>query len=373
MKDGDLAYFSIQYFLDQGYTMDEIKKMMEELLKNSEVYRKDEMRMLSDDELDDDIKFHNKLYESSALLGGGYKDIRSSLEKKNPKTAVDYFRLSEIYSFEGDYQKAKKFEALACKQDKQYCQKNQIEITGKVVDENGQALEGVKVIQLATGKSTLTNQQGEYKLNVDLVKLRKERISFEKQGYSSTFVGVTNVNNNQKKINIAVVQMNKAPFYFHLNNKKMTIDKDGKIENGKFVLGSFRSKYYIPKNAFVDKNEKPYYGDIYAYVFEFDKDNAPSSLLSLDSFSQDRDFLGTEMITYGMPYIIFRTKDGERIDVKKDNPMVLVTKVDYLKQVFESLKVSEHEKVGMLINSKAKKRFYTREIINKTYLPLIAF
>jgi hypothetical protein len=94
-------------------------------------------------------------------------------------------------------------------------------------------------------------------------------------------------------------------------------------------------------------------------------------LLSLDSFSQDKNFLGTEMITYGMPYIVFRTKDGERIDVKKSNPMILITKSDYLSGMMK--KMSEKEKETLIQNSKQYREYYTAMNVDLGFVSLVPF
>lgn len=368
-----LLFFDVNQLIKNGYTKEEIANLIKEILKDGKIWKKDSINVLSEDDLNDDLKFHNKIYQSSAMLDNSYSKIKDELKDKEKKTAIDYYRLSEIYSFQGDYKESKRNLDEACELDKDFCKTNLVKVSGKVIDGSNKAVRGVVVTLLSTGKATLTNAKGEYAFDLNLVKLKKERLSFEKEGYSTTFISVTNNSEYQKEIRNTTVDIVKSSNKFTLNNINNTIDNNGEFKDNKFILKTNTSTYYIPRASFVDKNGNVYKGEIEAYLFDFDRYNAPQSLLSLDSFSSDKNFLGTSMITFGMPYIIFRTPDGERIDIKKSNPMILETKSEILKSMFNSPKLSEDVRKEIIKNSQKGEYYYTVNRIIDEYAYLIPF
>ena len=368
-----LVYFNVQKMLDLGYSMDEIKAMINKI-KNNKIIKKENIKILTDDELDDDNKFYNKIYDSGFLGENNYQKIKAELEKKNPKKAIDYFRLSEIYSLQGEYKKSQNYLNLACKKDKKYCKKTKVVITGKVVDDKNQPLPQVEVKLLSTGEKTFTKADGSYKLVADLVKLKKERLGFSKDNYSPTFKSITNISEYQKNIKIDPIQMNKSGIIYTMNTKTGEIKGHlGEFKNNQFTLQTNISKYYIPKDAFVDKNNKKYSGIVKAYLFEFDRENVPQSLLQLDSFSKDKNFLGTSMITFGMPYIIFTKENGERLYVASSNPMILETKVPVVAEMYKGERLTDDVKKEIIEQSKKGQFYYTLKNINKNYLPLVPY
>ncbi len=368
-----LVYFDINALLKFGYSMDEIKAMIKKI-KKEKMYKKDNIEILSEDELDDDIKFSNVIYDSSPLLKNNYTKIKKSLEGKKPKKSIDYYRLSEIYSFEGDYKKSSKYLDIACKKDKKYCKKNKVVVSGVVVGLDGNSLKDVKVTLLSSNKSTFVDKNGKYHLNLSLVKLKKERLSFEKEGYSTAFISFSNNSDLQKKITGLNVEMAKEDKGFLLNLKTGEIKNgQGEYKNNKFILKTNRSIYYIPKNSFVDENNRKYDGIVKASLFEFNEKNVPQNLLHLDSFSNDKNFLGTSMKTYGMPYIIFTKEKGERLYIRSSNPMILETRIDYLKVLFASERLSKDKKEEIISKSNKNKFYYNIDKIDKEYTQLIPY
>ena len=339
--------------------------LIERLLSNVIIVKKQSMNLLERNELPNNLQFHNKLYES--VLDGNYLDIKQLLLDKKNKTAQDYIKLSEIFGLEGNYKKKEIYLSKACKLDKniESCKNISIEISGKILDNNKRPVSGAKIefISNSTRNNIISNNDGTYTLKVNIHTLDKNRISFSKEGYATTFYDFTSFSKKKKKYFIPIVTLYKGLHSFTLNNIEKKDD---------FVLEVGNSKYTIPNDAFYLDGKK-YRGEIIAHIYEFNKGDVPPSFLNLDAFSSDSGFTGTNMITSGMPYIVFRTKDGKAIHVRKDNPMVLEFRVPSITKLLEEGKITENFFNRSFEFSQKGKYILTVGYIIKNNLPLAPF
>jgi len=109
--------------------------------------------------------------------------------------------------------------------------------------------------------------------------------------------------------------------------KKTISGKNTSKDAKNFIISTPRSKYMLPQNALVRANGSAYKGKVTAYFFEFDKSSQNQDLLSNDVFDSVVGYAGNLMKTFGMPYVLFVTEEGEVIHVMKNNPITLEYKI----------------------------------------------
>jgi hypothetical protein len=234
--------------IKSGYGKEEIQSIIKEL-DHARIQKKEKIEILQDKDLPREVQFYNQLQVSSGLLDGTYLGIREGLVNKKDKNGDDFYKMALIYSHQGEYEKSNQYLKQACEKKKEYCQNIPVFVIGYVTDDSGQPIEGVKVTVLAANKSGLTDKAGKYSLKVGLQKMRKDRVSYEKVGYSKTFSGITLRSENEKKIYQKNIILKKSTNNYLVNLSEKSIDNGGRYIDGKFIFKTLKSKYIVPENA----------------------------------------------------------------------------------------------------------------------------
>lgn len=301
-------------------------------LQDLEKYKRDDsIRTQSLEELPRSEQIFNLLHLFDT---DNYQTTKTNLEgKKMTATAEaeELKALAYLYALEGDYAKSESIQAESCAKFHTQCQADvALTLQGTVTDQNGKPLEAVLIeILNHPNQNTQTDAKGNYELQTSAFNLDKIRIKASKIGYSDGVIplNILGTNNQQTHSNLNFI-LNTPAKIVTINNATKTFTGEGvQIENESFVIQTEWNQYTIPFNSLVHKDKTPYLGEVTVYLFEFNKASKIDNLLQNDVFAEIVGYAGNLMKTFGMPYILFVTPEGEKIHVLKSNPMILESQI----------------------------------------------
>lgn len=347
----EVRFFDPNALARSGLSLEEIKILFLESLE-FEIVKKDDIKVFVEPkDLPEELSFNNLVYSATI---SGYDKIKSDLENKKNKTALDYKRLSEIYGIEGLWEKKEYFENVACKMNQNFCLKGEIEIFGVATNQLGEVIPNTKIKILSKkNKEIYSDENGIFNFEVKIFELENLKFQFEKEGYTSSLYTLRIFSKKKKKYNLGnIILSNKSAQIskIDLKNKKV-LSGGAKIEGENILVDTGISKYTIPLNSFWDDEEK--FEDVVKIVtFEFNSQNSvPNSFLNIDTFGDgvSDGLIGNYMITFGMPYMEIFDEEGKRIFIKEDNPATLATKIENYDNMIKG--VGEDKIVMMLKKS----------------------
>ena len=324
-----VAYFDPTNWSDQsGLTQADID-FLAATVASSTVVAKSQMQNVSESDLPPDLQFNNELYAGSPP--GQFADTQTTLEvayKNGTATADQLWELSYMYELQGDYADRDAVNAADCKLYEQRCSGTiPIMLTGSVVDESGNPIEGatVSVLDESGVAPVTTDGKGDYSITLSALPLEKIRVSAVKQNFTDGVASTIVLSAGKSVYDLGQIELTSPITIVTIDTAKHTVSDPNDIANsdGSFVLHATSSTYDIPSGAIVHSDDSAYSGPVDVYIYEFTKDTVPQSLVTLDTFNSVVGFVGSLMESLGMPYIQFFTPGGEQLDVMKSDPMLL--------------------------------------------------
>ena len=348
----------------------QLKQILNRVKKAEKLKKKQKVRVLSDDELDDAYKFHNYIYSNP--LETNYLGIKEALENKyqtNTFTKEDLFKLAYIYDLEGDYSKRNELYAVMCRKYNERCRNElrTITVSGVVQDIEGNPLAGVKVYPVSYKNQVgYTDKDGKYSLQIKADKLEKLRILAEKQGYSDGVASLIVLTDTRKKYDMDKIIMSKADTHESVIDTRTNkvINGDAQFNDPYFIVSVNGSVFYIPKNSIKDKTGKPYRGKVKVYAVYYDRTNVPGSLMRADMFDGALGYSGNVMYTFGMPYVKLFAENGQELFLFKDNPAIVRYKMQNLQELFNRKIITPKDLQAMITLSQNSKGYP----INRKYI-----
>lgn len=284
---------------------------------------------LPDSEKSEFLKFYDRIQPME--VGTNYLQEKARISKALKSTSPskeDYEEWIYILTLEGNYRKAEKIEAEYCSKFDCKDRKIAITISGKVYTGSGNSIPGATVRVVGGKDAVRTSSDGGYSITISTFPERKLRVEAFKPGFSNA-VYVTDILSSVKKQSQSKDFVINAPVQYAIidtMNKSIQGERTGITGSG-FTVKTAWSQYLIPTDSLVHKDGKPFKGKVTAYFFEFDKNSHNEDLLQNDIFDDVVGYAGNLMKTFGMPYVLFVTDEGERIHVLKANPMLLQNKI----------------------------------------------
>ena len=336
----------------------------EEILRNAlkdfaSAKKQDNIEMIPEEELPEVLQTHNKLHLYDADGENTFHKTKAELEAKRMSgqaTKEDLTGLSYIYNLQGWYEKTTEIDQENCQKNEERCAPMVgINVAGIVLDQDENPVSGVTVTVLNTGgkDKTTTGSDGTYVFEVRTKALEKIRLRAFKPGYSDGFGGFYVVSDGSDqarnidfKLNqaqgMAVIDTSKkiahAPasnLWKNLQANLTEIDLDtenktstsAEYKDGKFYISTDLSTYEIPGNAVINRDGTPYLGELVIYAYEFNKSSDIESLLQNDASGEQKEFIGSVLKTFGMPYIQFVGTEGEALYIDRSNPIMLTNQI----------------------------------------------
>ena len=296
---------------------------------SSTIVNKSQMAAVSESDLPPDLQFNNELYAGSQP--GQFAHTQTVLEtvyKNRTATADELWELSYIYELQGNYAGRNAVNAVDCELYKQRCSGTiPITLTGSVVDESGNPIQGASVSILDDSSVTpvMTDDKGDYRITFSALPLEKIRVSAVKQNFTDGIASTIVLGAGKSVYDLGPIELTSPIVIVTIDTAKHTVTDRNDVANpdGSFVLHATSSTYDIPAGAIVHSDGSPYSGPVNVYIYEFTKDTVPQSLVTLDTFNSVVGFVGSLMESLGMPYIQFFAPDGQQLDVMKSDPMLL--------------------------------------------------
>ena len=359
-------YFNPNALNGKRFTQEQINQMLG-VMRGSKIGSKNTIKPVAEDDLPDDLQFHNKVYSFGKK--GNIFDIRRTLERKLLKVGnlskEELFELAYVYELQGEYKKRDQINARSCKEFNVRCAESKISIDGVVTDIEGNTLSDVDIEALGkTGAArTKTNENGEYTLELFVNSLEKIRIKALKHNYSDGIASVLVVTDKKKEYIADDIVLGTPLTSITINqkNKSITGVRNNVTETG-YILDTGNSLYLIPFNAIKYADGRLYTGEVEVVVYEFTEDTVPESLTTVDTFDGTLGFSGDGMKTFGMPYIQFFSPEGEELHVFNDNPMVLRYTLVHMKELrenpYQDMKILSEEDMVFLVTASIAKKEY---------------
>lgn len=235
-----------------------------------------------------------------------------------------------LASLEGNFALKSTLEAELCKLYPATCSATLVEasISGVVTDSNGKPRPNVMVEALGTKHFVATDDQWKYTL---ILQTQSPNVLRLRASTDSTMIDIKKIeidDSLRKSFSTQKFERN-----FTLINPLLTyeidttdntiVGKNTQKNTDSFTITTPYTKYIIPFGSIVE-GTTPYKGKLKAMVFEFDRASW-AALLDADSFDSIEGFASSLFVTYGMPYIIFISENGARLDVLSTNPMYIAT------------------------------------------------
>ncbi|PCI24372.1 hypothetical protein COB57_05145 [Candidatus Peregrinibacteria bacterium] len=244
--------------------------------------------------------------------------------------AHEFTTAAYMAATEGDYKEVEKLAKKNCRQHKTMCEKEiKTRFSGKVVDVDEKPLEGATISFLPDNTSVVTDENGEFSIDVEMYDHIKGRLKIEKEGYMQGFAPhVFDEISHDKNIK-RVFTLEKAEGQFSIDTKKETIE-GGAVIGGEYVIKTSRSTYTIPKNAFYTEDGKEYKGKLTGYFFEFTRESNLDQVLANDTLNEHKEMIGDFMLSAGMPYVILRGETDELVYISSKVPAKLAYKIQHM-------------------------------------------
>lgn len=307
------------------------ESLFEKELKDFDQYeREDSIYNLSFQELPKSEQFFVLLHRFET---NQYQEIKKNLETKylsGNYDVEDLKALRFIKTLEGKYKEGQSISEKNCQKFKVQCEKDvNLILQGKVTDQNGQPIPSalIEILNDST-QNFQTDINGFYEIKMSVYNLTKIRIKASKLGYSEGVIPlIINGFYEQTHTDLNFV-LNTPAKVVTINNATKTFSGEGvTIENDAFVIQTEWNQYMIPFNSLVHKDKTFFYGEVDVFLFEFDKSSNIDTLLRNDVFAEIVGYAGNIMKTFGMPYVLFKTKTDGSIHVLKSNPIILKSQI----------------------------------------------
>lgn len=328
-----VGYFDLDQWSQQEGLSDEQIAALKARIASSTVVDRGSMHVVTSEQLPTNLQFHNQLYNPTSE--SQFTDTQEKLEKAykaGTATADQLWQLSYMYELQGNYSLRDQVNAASCKLYKSRCENPiTIKISGIVRDMQQRPIQGATVTVLShpEAKSVQTDAKGSYSMKIAVKSMEKVRISAVKRNYSEGVSSLLVLDAVRTSYAVDTITLGAPISIVTLDTVKhsVTDPKDEALADGSFVLHTDRSTYAIPKDAIMHKDGKLYSGAVDVYLYEFDRNNVPQSLVTLDTFDTVTGFAGNLMLSFGMPYIQFFSPSGEELHVLKSRPMLLTYKI----------------------------------------------
>tara|TARA_B100000315_G_scaffold260852_1_gene326319 strand:+ start:22350 stop:23825 length:1476 start_codon:yes stop_codon:yes gene_type:complete len=325
----EVVLVSVDGLAAQNLSMDELEQVVADI-DNGRIIRADNAKLLSEDELSENLQFHNEVYAS---LSGGVstKEMLEDLQmrvREQGSSSADLSSLAYLYELEGNYGAR---DALNAEGSCESCRKKiAITISGSVVDLKGEPVQGAVIDVLGVNEATVhTDSNGLYTITISTFVPGKVRVSALKRNFSDGVMSVNTVSKNKTfyKADPIIIADAVSIVTIDTQNKTVSGSRNEVREDGVFVVRTDQSTYEIPAGAIVHKSGIQYKGEVDVYLYEFSQGNIPEGLIQVDTFDDVRGFAGDLMKTFGMPFIQFFSSSGEELHVLRSNSMVLTYKI----------------------------------------------
>ncbi|MFQ5662021.1 MAG: hypothetical protein ACE5F2_02095 [Candidatus Paceibacteria bacterium] len=326
----EVVFVSVDGLAAQNLSQGDLEQVVADL-DNGRIIDADGAARLSEDELSENLQFHNGVYAS---LSGGVstKEMQSELlmrVEEQESSSSDLSQLAYLYELEGDYAAR---DALNIEEDTcESCRKKTtITISGSVVDLKGEPVQGAAIDVLGTDEATVrTDIEGLYTITVSTFVPGKVRVSALKRNFSDGVVSVNTVSRDKTFYEADPIVIASAVSIVTIDTQAGTVsgNRNEVRVDGTFVVHTDQSTYEIPGGAIVHRSGARYKGEVDVYLYEFSQGNIPEGLIQVDTFDDVRGFAGDLMKTFGMPFIQFFSPSGEELHVLSNNPMVLTYKI----------------------------------------------
>ncbi len=355
------AFFNLDKLSSLNLTDYQIQQILSRI-KGAEIKDESKYEILSESELPDKYKFHNHIYSSP--LETNYLNIKYTLEqryKSGKYSKDDLSRLAYLYDLEGRFKERDKLYALLCSKYNERCSADKVKITvtGSVLDNEGEALSGVKIKNLAGSEQTMTDENGSFSLQVSVGELEKLRLLAEKPGYSDGSTSLIILTTDRKKYNLDKIMLSKIDetvIKLDTRSKKL-LDKNSiaKLQDNTLVVNTEKASYIIPLDSVRDENKRAFKGILEVHTMFYNRDNAPGSLMNTDMFDSAFGYAGNRMYTFGMPYIkFFDAQSGKELFVYKDKPIVVRYRMLHLDELYKRGVITPAQLQAMITLSQEK-------------------
>jgi len=208
-----------------------------------------------------------------------------------------------------------------------------ITLSWSVFDQDKNPIEGTIITELNTGISALSDATWAYEIIVSTYTPKTLRYSAEKDGYSGGFF--------EEDITYQSHQTLTKDFQIYTYTEKIVTDKkqkkitvwEGNISEWFLTTSTHSSSYAIPMNSFIYFDGKKHNGKVSIYLYEFTPDD-DINFLDSSIFTEARWYIWHQLITFGMPFVVFRDDDGNRIYLPESTPWTITylpkTKVTFI-------------------------------------------
>lgn len=241
----------------------------------------------------------------------------------------DLLRLRYLYALESDFDKIDEIEnkMVWLTWSKEFFDKHNVKliITWTVKAPDSTPIPNATVKMLWTDISTLTKDDGSFEFDITTLWMRTIRLEAFKIWFSNWVIPYQILVAAKEQPITADFVLEPYTQFAVLDTAKKTIQWNNAIVSwSNFIVTTNSSDYFIPVNSLVYENWKPFKWIVNAYFFEFTKASNNQNLLENDIFDDVAWYAWNLMKTFGMPYVMFVTDDGERIHVLDKNSIRLV-------------------------------------------------
>ena len=295
--------------------------------------RDDNIKTLTFDEINEDEQMFHLINNFSS---GSYIKLSEDIKNKYNKWMIEEEIASivpYIYWLEGNYEKNKEIIKNNCKYFNIQCTKDtEIILKWIVLNTEKKPIKNatVEVLSDNTVTKVLTNEKWNYQFKFNTHNLSKVRIKASKIGYSEWIIPLNIVGSKKQEHKNLDFVLTAPTKVVTLNNLDKTfIGDDVSVVGNNFIVKTFWSNYKIPFNSFVKKDWTSFNWEVDVFLFEFDKTSWDilNTLARNDIFDEVAWYAGNIMKTFGMPFILLKTKDWESIHILKTNPVVLQNQI----------------------------------------------
>ena len=348
-EDEEIYHFSARNFCRQNRTragvIDEQRKKLARSLKR-------QIKKLAFEEKTSDFQIHDLLHAGSEA----YFPLKNFLIescKAGKCSADDMKGVSYLHSLEGDYENMEAMAQQNCEKHGTNCTKEvALSLSGQVRNDQGAPIKGVTIEVLSdiSIQTVTTDHEGLYRIDFPTYDFVKVRLKASKVGYSDGVLPLDIIQGlKEQALSDLDFVLNAPAKVVTLNNVSGEVVGSGaEAEEDTFIITTEWSRYEIPFDSFVHKNGTPFRGELDAFLFEFDKDTDLTQFMENDTFDEVVGYAGNLMKTFGMPYILFKTAEGETIHVLKSKPMLLRNKISEMKaletaqdKIYEPLTIAD--------------------------------
>ena len=258
----ELVFVSVEDLAGQRLSRSELEQVVTDL-DNGRIMDADSAMRRSEEELSQNLQFHNGIYAS--LSGGeSTKDMLETLEGAQKPSSADLSSLAYLYELEGDYAaRDAAYEDIA-----DICQSSREQLTviirGTVVDLKGEPVQGATIDVLGTNEATVrTDVTGSYATIVSTFVPGKLRISALKRNFSDGVVSVNTVSKDKTVYEADPIVIAGAVSVVTIDTQNKTVSGSASEvrQDGTFVVRTDQSVYEIPGNALVHENGTLYQGE----------------------------------------------------------------------------------------------------------------